>query len=434
MSASKKNKILILADDLTGAFDTGISFVQQGIFTQVISFSENFFVALSKTIYKEDPYVLVINTETRHLSAEEAYKRFQFIYQKIRLFPFSYIYKKTDSVLRGNIGSELFATLQENEISVLHFIPAFPSAGRTTKHGIQLWNGVPIHETVFGQDYLNPLHTSQISDIIHQQSSVTTLSLSPNINFQKLLDFKHFQGIIIWDSESEHDFVSLILLLLKKTEEPPAILAGCGGFAKYLPRLWSIVGSYHPAIPPISRLVILCGSIHPVTQKQIAFAKQHGIREIKLSLKQKICPDYYETEEGQLFLYSLSQILNSEQILLIDTTEPVTENTTFLLQQKSMDPSSIRQQITRCLSYIGRYFFQCNSCDSFFLTGGDTAAAFIQELSIDSLFPLCAIGEGTVFSQAKCGNKNIHIFSKSGGLGEKDIFIKTQKLLQTEGA
>ncbi|MCI8327728.1 MAG: four-carbon acid sugar kinase family protein, partial [Lachnospiraceae bacterium] len=135
-------KLLILADDLTGALDTGIQFAKLGISTQVLRYTETTPFTFPDTIS-----VLVIDTETRPRTSEEAYHIVYELCRQAKALKIPYIYKKTDSALRGNIGSELKAVLDGTAEQTLHFIPAFPAAGRTTKEGIHFWNDTPIHKT-----------------------------------------------------------------------------------------------------------------------------------------------------------------------------------------------------------------------------------------------------------------------------------------------
>lgn len=63
-------KLLIIADDLTGANDTGVQFAKKGISTLVL-------VEIPRTIREinSDCQVLVINTESRHIDKTEAAER-----------------------------------------------------------------------------------------------------------------------------------------------------------------------------------------------------------------------------------------------------------------------------------------------------------------------------------------------------------------------
>ena len=93
-------KMLILADDFTGAMDTGCPFAQEG---------------LSTSVYMESPEetrssdeVLVVDTQTRHKMPGEAYQITQGLLR--RLAPqYDSIYIKTDSAFRGNLSAVLAA-------------------------------------------------------------------------------------------------------------------------------------------------------------------------------------------------------------------------------------------------------------------------------------------------------------------------------------
>ena len=62
--------LLIIADDLTGANDTGVQFAKQGIRVIVSIHHEQPLEGLAN-----DCQVLVVNTESRHLSLVDAYRR-----------------------------------------------------------------------------------------------------------------------------------------------------------------------------------------------------------------------------------------------------------------------------------------------------------------------------------------------------------------------
>ena len=96
--------LLILADDFTGALDTGVQFAACGIPTRVV-------VGEQVDLAASDAAVLVVDTETRHLPAAEAYAVIAKLTRDAMSAGVFSIYKKTDSALRGNIGAELSALL-----------------------------------------------------------------------------------------------------------------------------------------------------------------------------------------------------------------------------------------------------------------------------------------------------------------------------------
>ena len=115
--------LLILADDFTGALDTGVQFAACGIPTRVVVGEQVDFAA-------SDAAVLVVDTETRHLPAAEAYAVIAKLTRDAMSAGVFSIYKKTDSALRGNIGAELSALLKTSGERQLPLLPCDP--GRST--------------------------------------------------------------------------------------------------------------------------------------------------------------------------------------------------------------------------------------------------------------------------------------------------------------
>ena len=159
--------LLILADDFTGALDTGVQISKTG----------------AKTVVLTDPHadlerfadgtdVLVIDAETRHISPQQAKECVASIVRRAFALNVPCIYKKTDSALRGNIGAELEAVAEQSPEGQLFFVPAFPQMNRTTEHGQQLIEGMPVAQSVFGQDPFEPVRNSDVAAIIAEQSKL----------------------------------------------------------------------------------------------------------------------------------------------------------------------------------------------------------------------------------------------------------------------
>ena len=73
---------------------------------------------------------------------------------------------------RGNSGAERTALLRASGEKRLPFLPAYPQVGRTTVGGVHLVNGVPVAESVFGQDPFEPVRHSSVAELIAAQSGV----------------------------------------------------------------------------------------------------------------------------------------------------------------------------------------------------------------------------------------------------------------------
>ena len=166
--------LLILADDFTGALDTGVQISKTGARTVVLTDPH---ADLER--FADETEVLVIDAETRHIPPQQAKACVASIARRAFAMKVPCIYKKTDSALRGNIGAELEAVAEESPDGQLFFVPAFPQMNRTTEHGQQLIEGMPVAQSVFGQDPFEPVRNSDVAAIIAEQSGLPTVTAEP---------------------------------------------------------------------------------------------------------------------------------------------------------------------------------------------------------------------------------------------------------------
>ena len=139
---SSSLRIGLIADDLTGALDSGAGFAKAGL-RSVMPFGPTGTVALPVVAD-----VIIFNTASREGDAVVARERAREAALRLLGHGVSLIYKKMDSVLRGHPGPELSGVL--DAIAITHpgaralVAPAFPAQGRTTVDGVQLVHGVPV--------------------------------------------------------------------------------------------------------------------------------------------------------------------------------------------------------------------------------------------------------------------------------------------------
>ena len=157
--------LFVIADDFTGALDTGVQFASYGAATKVVVGT-----GLQALEADAQTQVLVVDAETRHLPAAQAYDTVYRLVRWAKEKKIGCIYKKTDSALRGNIGAELSAALAADGGDRLHFVPAFPNLDRVTRGGVHYIGGVPVAQSVFGKDPFEPVTHSRVEDILHEQT------------------------------------------------------------------------------------------------------------------------------------------------------------------------------------------------------------------------------------------------------------------------
>ena len=168
-------KLLMIADDFTGALDAGVQFAKKGFSTKVLVYSKDM------SFQAEDADVLVVDAETRHKKPLEAYLTIFRIVKPAAESGVKYLFKKTDSALRGNIGAELTAMLDATGKSLLSFVPAFPQINRVTVNGVHYIEGIPVDRSVFGSDPFEPVTEANVEKLIHQQCETNVQPLQQDI-------------------------------------------------------------------------------------------------------------------------------------------------------------------------------------------------------------------------------------------------------------
>lgn len=217
--------ILALADDLTGALEVG-ALLQAPVFLD----------------FDTEPVDRsVIDTETRHLDAQEAADK---IRSCLRHRQPDLIYKKTDSTLRGNIGAELAALANAYPDRQLIFLPAYPAMGRTVVKGELLVHGVPVHLSEFAADSLNPVTNSTVAALFRPDVRVS-----------------------IVDAATDDDIARAVDSALQI--RPLPILAGPAGVARCISRHFGLDAPPSEQIRLSPQCLIVNGSLHPVAKEQV---------------------------------------------------------------------------------------------------------------------------------------------------------------------
>jgi D-threonate/D-erythronate kinase len=404
-------RLLIIADDLTGALDTGVKFAAYGSDSRVV-FDINYDFSQCNLSAK----VLVIDTETRHLNAETAYDMVYNTVKRAVTAGIQCVFKKTDSALRGNIGSELTATLKGSGKKFIPFLPAFPKMGRTTIHGVQYIEGIPIHESIFGHDPFEPVLHSYIPDIIKQQSEVPVKVLT----LKEYLDVNSANGICVFDSKSETDLYRIAIRLKKRGSL--TVMGGCAGLAGILPQVLDI--KRHSSSPPLlSRpLVVLCGSVNEISKRQLAYAERHGFARVTLTPEQMLDPSFFITAKGKELIHSWQAICRGGSSLIIDTID----KTEAIDHGRNMDfsPNRARISVAKTLGKVLRMMVDAGVNSQLFVIGGDTLNGFMQEVCCQEIIPLYEFETGVVYSEFPYNRKTLNILSKSGGFGDEQLIAR----------
>ncbi len=123
-------RVCVVADDLTGACDSAVHFLALG------SVGVSIWPASSAP---QADYV-GISTESRLERPDESFERSKQVAGMVRRAGIDLLFRKVDSLLRGNVSADLQGTIIEWGGAVV-LAPALPQEGRITLDGRQKWQG-----------------------------------------------------------------------------------------------------------------------------------------------------------------------------------------------------------------------------------------------------------------------------------------------------
>lgn len=161
----------MIADDLTGAAE---------ICAIAVRFGFGAWIRLWHAIdqpgasYGTTPGVLAIDTDSRPLPAPEAASRVTRATNMIARAAPSFVYKKVDSVLRGNVVHEILAMLHALRLKKCILVPCNPTLGRIIRDGKYFIGGKPIHQTQFRHDPTWPRISPLVRHMLAKYEGVVT--------------------------------------------------------------------------------------------------------------------------------------------------------------------------------------------------------------------------------------------------------------------
>ena len=132
----------VIADDLTGAAEIGAVGLRHGLSAEIVRHGKPGGAA----------DVVCVDTDSRSCGPDEAGKRAAAAAKLLHAAGAQWIYKKVDSVLRGQVTAEVEAVMKQLQFNRALLLPANPSLGRVIREGQYVVRGKLIHKTEFAHD------------------------------------------------------------------------------------------------------------------------------------------------------------------------------------------------------------------------------------------------------------------------------------------
>jgi uncharacterized protein YgbK (DUF1537 family) len=405
----------VIADDFTGACDAGIQFRKCGLETVVLADVEK----IRK--HKAATDVVVVDTETRNLDPKVAYDKVKQTLKTFQKFGIKLVYKKIDSTLRGNVGAELNAVLDETLIKGVLVAPSYPQQGRTVVNGQAYVKGVPLEKTEFAYEFLSPVKDSHVQTLIKGQSKrkIGCLNLSmiragPNELrdcLEKLLEKGN--RIIVADTETKEDLDKIA----KASADLNLLPCGSAGLAEKIAL----------SMTPKKLLLVVSGSVNKVTLDQIETAqKKIGIPMVEPDLDEVLVSDEKLRVAAANLADKAETILQETGIVIIRLAG--SRN----VVQKTLDAGeklglSHMQVVDKLLSILGLAVNEVSDhcrLSSLVLIGGDSSAKVMDAIGAEGIRIEAEIFPSISMGRIRGGkHEGMLVVTKAGGFGDKQTLV-----------
>jgi D-threonate/D-erythronate kinase len=428
--AMEKQRCLIIADDLTGGADAGVQFAKRGLKTLLVPFRGKGAVPLLAARPAQD--VLVINTISRGLPPAEAFDILSGLLKGFDPKRFAILYKKIDSTLRGNIGSEIEAILRETDLPLCFLAPSYPEQGRVLVGGIMMVGGKPLALTETARDASSPVRESDVRKLLASQTSLSigTIGMadvaSGTAALRKVVEGEQKAGrrVIAFDAASRRDLATIAEVALSM--EPVPLLAGSAGLAGEVAKI--IVPGPVRTGPEGQRtfrhVLTVAGSASAVTHAQLQRLRDGGLPSFELPMDLVSGSGETRGAERRKLARLLGSALAGGSAILRTSAERWTGN----------GGTPIPERITATIADVSAQALREAGIDAddlaLILTGGDTALAVLQLLGYEGIELEGELIEGIVQGSLRGGPwDGLTIITKAGAFGKEDALLKIMESL-----
>lgn len=419
-------KYIVIADDLTGSNATCSLFKKIGLRAASI-------LKLQGDI-NYDVDVISYSTASRSLDKEEAYKKVSEAIKILKNKDVLVYNKRIDSTLRGNIGTEINAmldNLEDDRIAVV--IPSYPDSGRIVVNKTMLVNGVLLENSDAGKDPKTPIKTSCVESLVQKDikysSTYFTLSdIEQPIEeiVKKIQEAIKKSRVLIFDAVNNEDIIKISKAIIHSDID--IVTVDPGPFTLYYSK--ELQKKNHLE----KKILMVIGSVTATTKKQIEYILQE---EDIFLVKMKV-EDFFEKEtclkEIERVIAYIKKGIASYDLFLV-TTSPIGDEKKADLQKLAENLNTTVEEISKIIANtltetVVKILKETQKFEGIYSSGGDITIALLEKLKAigveirEEVIPLAAYGRliGGDFP-------NLKLVSKGGMVGdEKTIKLCLHKI------
>lgn len=425
-----KKRVGVVADDITGANDIGITFTKGGYASAVFPLT-----ALEHTAIKAEEVdgldVIIIDTDSRFDRADTAADKVRNALNILKSISCDVYFNKTCSVFRGNIGAEFDAMQDVLGISCSMVIAAFPQNGRTTVEGIHYVNGVQLSDTQFRNDPIHPMKVSSLKEIIAGQSersisNVTISVLDKGLAAveEEIKRLKEFSAYIIFDIRNQQD-----LALVAEAVKSELNICGSSAIGEEFPKAYNRGQAVPPErvkhnqrITDSCGVLLISGSLTDQTRDQISYMKSINCAVFEFHTE-LIFNESDLTQEIEDIAAKASELIAGGNDVLIYTsyTAGRVENTRIIGQVYGMSNKMTGKRISASLFRITELIKKRTGFRKLVVAGGDTSAAIAGGLKVRKMLIVREVSPGIPSMFGFTKEETLLLVLKSGSFGKEDF-------------
>jgi uncharacterized protein YgbK (DUF1537 family) len=407
-------KAAVIADDLTGAADSGVQLTRAGYRTAVAFRG-------SRVAPADDLDAVAVDTDSRAMPASSAAKLVVEAGHRVR--DARVVFKKVDSTLRGPVAAELSAALEATGRGVAVVCPAFPDAGRTVSGGVLLVNGIPVHETGFRDDPITPVRESHLPTLLSAVCpSVAALSTDDLRDAGRVQSVLASSNCVVADAGTDAELEALV----RAVPDPASVLwVGSAG----LGRAFGVVHVGPRAAEPdetpgsASRVVVVVGSLNRVARQQLEVLHREAyVAPVPLNAAALLDDPSEGAMEGAI-AGARSALLGGRGVVVYSTADRGFER---------MSRAEAARRIAEALAEVVAGLSKDELFDAMVLTGGDTAVGVAQRLGATGVLLEGEVEPGVPVGSL-IGPRPYRVVTKAGGFGEPDTLVRAVQTLLKGG-
>lgn len=387
-------KLGIVADDLTGATTVGVLLARSGLKTAAFFDTESF--ARNEVEYP----AMVVSSDSRPLPKAEAQHQVSAAVKQLQARGAHYFTKRIDTTLRGGIGFEIDAMLEQLPLeTVAVVVPAMPQSRRILVGGYSVIDSVALSRTDVARDVRTPVTESWVPGLLaaqthHQVGHIALASVMKGEGqIQQDLQEQQQRGVrvIVVDAITVDDVDAIAGAVVALNWNVLAV--DPGPFTERLAVRRGLMREARSSATatatenPRGSILVVAGSATPVTKKQLQHLIARDERVCHIPVDAELLVDRKNAAEIEVnrVVQHARQCVPAQQNAIFVFESALTGRLLNLQEEEQrfgLAHGQAAENINQGLGNIVREVLNCAAGEikGLYMTGGDTMVNVLKEL------------------------------------------------------